>query len=231
MQEATHKALELAYQAILSDEAIARLEQVKTDREGVFLSSASANPVNLMIVGRETTSWFGGSRKTHITPGEEYLTASAKGHWQSAGQLAGSSKFRQLYRKAEKDMEPIGCSVSWHSPFAISYTKNYPVRYGEFENIAKLSRKLLSAQIEILKPKATLLALEPNHDIYTENFFQGRLTKIKAYERRKLWGFGIDGAPCFRTIHPRHAQGELSPINSLELPLENTTSTKNKDKT
>lgn len=222
MQEATHKALGRAYQAILTDEAIATLKQVETNLEGVFLPSAPANPVSLMIVGRETTSWSGGFRKIHITPREDYITASMKWHCQSVGQIAGRSKFRQFYKRAEKIMEPTGGSVSWHNLFAISLKKNSPVRCEEFENITDISRKLLSAQIEILKPRAILFLSGPSYDIHIKKFFQGRITKSKIYEKRRLWGFEIDETQCFRTNHPRYPKGELARMNSLRLLLDNT---------
>jgi hypothetical protein len=219
MQEATHQALSRAYQAILTDEALASLEQVETDLAGVFLPSAPANPVSLMIVGRETTSWFGGFRKIHSAPRAEYIAASMERHHQAIGQRAGRSKFRQFYKKAEKIIEPTGGSVAWHNLFAISFKKNSPVRCKAISHIADLSRKLLLAQIEILQPRAVLFVSGPSYDSYIKACFQGRMTGSHVYEKRRLWGFKIDGTPCFRTNHPRCAKGESARTKSLQLLL------------
>ncbi|HCJ28146.1 MAG TPA: hypothetical protein DHV63_02290 [Pseudomonas sp.] len=164
MQEATHQALSSAYESILTDETLDCLSQVETNLAGVFLPSAPAKPVSLMIVGRETTSWFGGFPKIHTMDRAEYIAASMERHHQAIGQRAGRSKFRQFYKKAEKIVEPTGGSVAWHNLFAISFKKNSPVRCKAISHIADLSRKLLLAQIEILQPRAVLFVSGPSAD-------------------------------------------------------------------
>lgn len=60
MQEALNQALSGAYQSILTDENLASLSQVEAYLGGVFLPSAPAKPVSLMIIGRENS----GERRT-----------------------------------------------------------------------------------------------------------------------------------------------------------------------
>lgn len=190
MQEATHQALSHAYQAILTDETVARLEPVEADLAGLFLPSAPAKPVSLMIVGRETTSWFGGFPKIHDMPRAEYIAASIERHHQAIGQRAGRSKFRQFYKKSEQIFEPTGGSVAWHNLFAVSFKKNSPVRCKAISDIADLSRKLLLVQIKILQPRAVLFVSGPSYDSYLKAFFEGRMTESHVYEKRRSAGCG-----------------------------------------
>jgi len=217
MPEAIHEALSDAYQAILTDQALACLAEVEADLAGVFLPSAPLKPVSLMIVGRETTSWFGGLPRIHHTTRAEYVAASMERHRQALEQRAGRSKFRQFYKKTAQTVEAAGGSVVWHNLFALSFKKNSPVRCPAFEAIADISRKLLLAQIEILQPKAVLFVTGPSYDSYIKTCFQGRMTESHVLEKRRLWGFKIDGKPCFRTNHPRCTKGEPAREESLRL--------------
>lgn len=216
MPEAIHEALSDAYQAILTDEALASLAEVEADLAGVFLPSAPLKPVSLMIVGRETTSWFGGLPKIHRTTRAEYVAASMERHRQALEQRAGRSKFRQFYKKTSQTVEAAGGSVAWHNLFALSFKNNSPVRCTAIESISELSKKLLMAQIEILRPQALLFVTGPDYDTHIKAFFKGRISDSDVLEKRRLWSFKIDGIQCYRTNHPRCAKGAPSRMRSLK---------------
>ena len=59
MQNAANQALSSAYESILTDENLSSLSQVEAYLGEVFLPSAPAKPVSLMVIGRESS----GSRR------------------------------------------------------------------------------------------------------------------------------------------------------------------------
>jgi len=220
LQNAANQALSSAYASILTDEALASLSQVEADLGGVFLPSAPAKPVSLMIIGRETTGWLRGFRKIHELTRADYIAASMTLHRELLNSPAGRSKFHQFFKTASQVIDQTGGSVGWHNMFAVSFKRKSPVRCRAIESITELSKKLLLAQIEILRPQALLFVTGPDYDTHIKAYFEGRITDSDVLEKRRLWSFKIDGMQCYRTNHPRCAKGASSRTKSLKMLLD-----------
>ncbi len=74
-----------------------------------------------------------------------------------------------------------------------------------FDLLKQLSRDLLKAQIEILRPDASLFVTGPGYDSYLKEFFE--IKESLVLEKRALWQFEADGIQAYRTTHPQWEAG------------------------
>jgi len=223
-----HQALTARYQEIVSLEELRLMASENTKLAGLFVSSVSDEYLSshrrVMIVGKETRSWSGGLGRVHDFPNiNAYLQHAMDGHASYLRKPQPTSKFFQFYREVSRQMvgdkhAVLPRSVAWANMFCLSYEGKSPVRAkDQFQKIETLSRDLLRAQIEILKPDVILFVTGPGYDKYLKKFFH--ISNGSVIHKKSLWSFSADKTPAFRTTHPQWEKGKTHRSEALALAL------------
>lgn len=216
MSAITDEQLARAYVELLEDFDVARFVGTDNGLAGIFLPSAPAGPVKLMVVGQETRGWLGGFGKVHDTPLAEYVTGSMTRHRELLAGPARRSKFGQFHRAAVAKLIAVEGSVAWHNLFAISFKGRSPRKSKAFSLIAELSRQLLLRQMELLQPRTILFVTGAGYDRFLKACFDGRIESSCVVEPKRLWRFRVGDTLCLRTTHPRFAQGNPHRAQALQ---------------
>lgn len=220
-------ALIARYLDIVRLEDLGVLAAEQEDLAGLFVSSVSNEYLDsnrrVMIVGKETRSWIGGLRKVeNFQDVETYIRHAMQRHAAYVQNPQTKSKFFQFYKEASRKMAgktpALPGAVIWANLFCLSYKTQSPIRaIGQFERIKNLSRELLRAQIEVLKPDVIFFVTGASYDKYIKEFF--KITEGRAIVKKSLWSFKADGIPCYRTTHPQWEKGRADRSQALALAL------------
>jgi hypothetical protein len=196
---------------------------------GIFLPSVSESylrsPRKVMIVGKETRGWAHGLKfMSSFDSAEQYIDFLVQKHQAFLLSQPGNSKFFQFYREAHRSM-PNGSTESptgiiWANLFCLSWHKKSPTKVPApfFEKIKQISRDLLTAQIEILKPDAIMYVTGPSYDSYLKELFE--IKESIVLKKRALWQFQVNGIQAYRTNHPQWEAGRDSRALALEYMLK-----------
>ncbi|MFZ6648493.1 hypothetical protein ACO0LO_22405 [Undibacterium sp. TJN25] len=177
--------------------------------------------LKLMIVGKETRAWTGGlHRAAGFRDEQSYVEFSMQAHADFLLMQPQKHKFFQFYRQAVNAVavtEPAaGNNAVWANLFCVSSNANSPTDLPAaiFRDIRDMSRALLLAQVDILKPDAILFVTGPGYDRYLKEFFA--ITDGIVHEPRALWSFRANGIPAFRTHHPQWEKGRQYRLRALQ---------------
>ena len=118
--------------------------------------------------------------------------------------VSGHSKFRQFFVNANDKLTSFKgkrCAALWSNQFCISHNKKSPISSEVFSEIKELSKEILVAQFEVLKPDIAIFTVGSGRDQYIKDAFT--YETIEVVEPRRLWQFKIGETQCFRVNHPR----------------------------
>lgn len=214
--EAINAKLAARYLSILENAQLGSLYNEPNTFSGMFLPTVSehylAAQKKVLIVGKETRSWANAECviKSCKAASVEGVTAAMDRHRKFIQTPPTDSKFMQFYRAANimlaGSTKYLPSSAIWSNLFCVSSSSKSPVGTSSFQLVSELSRKLLEAQIEILKPDAIFFTTGTGYDKYLKAFFPAR-TDSQVIAPRALWAFKINGVQCYRTSHPQWASG------------------------
>ncbi len=171
-----------------------------------------ATPNKILIVGRETRGWFRNEINTYNPDAVEKLMRNSRNHF--TGKLPPSKRkkgftfFNFVHKVASRSGNG---GLLWANIFAVDYSKGHPARAGNerFKQIKCLSRELLHAQIDILKPDI-ILFVSGGQGVHARREYFPDLTPsgmdTDGIEKRFLERFYFP-APlahieCYRSSHP-----------------------------
>lgn len=192
-----------------------------------FVPESYANAKHkILIVGRETRGWRGGTVILHY---DEDSIKTSMTHSQNffKSQIAKPQKGGRFLGFVKKVADQSGVDgLMWANMFVVSDKLSIPSRHALFEDIKQLSKELLLAQIELLRPDYILLvnghhkSVRQARYVYFERLAWSSVVTDgvhKHYLQRCFLHLGIkntDGSPyepiCYRTHHPstKYSQGK-----------------------
>ena len=202
--------LENKYCQIIGSNDLEKLYENK-HLSGVFLAAPShsyfESKRRVMIIGQETRSW----RAAKCQIKNEYrsdvyaVRDSMQATLEFNKRKPKTSRFRQFYTKASIDLTRATVNMKqaavWSNQFCVSYKGNSPTKSSAFPEIRELSKKLLLAQFEVLKPDVAIFTVGSARDKYIKEAFDCKT--IDVVVPRRLWHFKIGDTHCFRCNHPR----------------------------
>lgn len=191
----------------------ADLENIYSDNNhsGIFLSAPHASyfsgSMKVFIIGQETRRWRDKdceARQRQPISLNGICTSMEKTLWFNL-KKPGTSKFRQFYKAASKQLcidssDPSNAAV-WSNQFCISYKGKNSVKSPYIEAIEDLSFQILRAQLEILKPDVAIFTIGHSRDSYLKKCLPAYET-VKVHKPKRLWEFMVGDVRCFRTNHP-----------------------------
>lgn len=194
-----------AYQAVLSQEMLAKFDGCSEGLTGVFLPSAPAKPMKLMIVGMETRAWNGSFKQIHGRDLRGYIEHAMQKHEEYQVKRPGRSCFGRFHQYAA---EKLGCTreeVGWGNLFAVAYKKGSPKKSPEsFSAVLELSIQLLQEQMRVIRPQSIIFVTGWRYDEYLKQSLHGMIQKSDVLLKKALWEFYLGDTLCYRTSHPRH---------------------------
>lgn len=212
------------YESILDLAELQALSRESPGLAGLFVADAqeaylaSTRPV--MIVGQETKGWLtknGGLAGACAADSlVDYLQTCLRRHRRQLEVPASISRFFQFYWEVNRRLgggsQPV---VAWSNLFCLAHHERSPVGSASFDRILEISRQLLQAQIEVLRPRVILFVTGPSYDKYLKRNFD--ISHSKRIVARRLWAFNASGVLCLRTTHPRYAKGTRARQQALTL--------------
>lgn len=227
------KSLLNKYISILSKINISSFNLNEDKYSGVFLpvpfDEYWDSKIKIMLVGRETAGWNTGNHKNSIKRVADFAkndkvselvfeaTERYKKHLLinvNGGVITKSkSRFKQYFFRLAKELDVNPKSIVYSNLFAWDYNKKTPLKRpkNEVEEIISISKELLAAQIEYLKPdviifSAGVVRIDPViKQLFNEKFDFYRTTQPVI--SGKYWEFEAADATCFRIAHPRATHG------------------------
>lgn len=202
------------YLSVLQKHDLSEIYEKPNAYSGIFLPSVSESysrsKIRTMIIGKETRAWRDTTcrGKLGLKYEREDVIASQETHAKVVMELGARSKFIQFYRSACKRLndDEKGDSIVWSNLLCVSNHSKSPVGSKAFGAVKALSKDLLVAQIEVLKPSVILFVTGTSYDKYIRAFFPKREASVALYPG-KLWTFKIGDTQCFRTSHPQWGDG------------------------
>ncbi|OPH39231.1 Uncharacterised protein [Moraxella lacunata] len=204
----------------------------------IFLGSVPENYENaqhkILIVGRETRGWRGGMTVPHYDM-DNVIKSMNHGQTFFEKQISIPQKDGRFLGFAKKVADRAGADgLLWANMFAVSDNLSTPDNHQLFDDIKQLSKELLLAQIELLRPDFILLVnghrksvQKARHEYFKELTWAkvGHGNLHKRYLEQCFLNLDIkntDGSPyqpiCYRTHHPstRSPQGKKGLAQLLE---------------
>ncbi|WP_220488828.1 hypothetical protein [Pseudoalteromonas sp. SR43-3] len=222
------------YEKILNTLNIAAFDLNEDKYSGVFLPVPFAEywhaPLKVMLIGRETAGWNkntahpkntiqrvasfskDGNISALVSEAVERYKKHLPLNRNGSVNTKSRSRFKQYFFKLAKDLNIQPKAIVYSNLFAWDYDTKSPKTRPKIElnEIASLSKQLLSAQIEYLQPDvivfaAGLTGIDPIiRELFEENF--GGYDNLDIIPR-KYWRFTAANATCFRIAHPRATSG------------------------
>ncbi len=209
-----------AYQAVLSQEMLARFDGCSDGLTGVFLPSAAEKPMKLMIVGMETRAWNGSFKQIHDGGLRGYIEDSMRKHQAYLDMPPGRSCFGRFHQYAAAK---LGCSrkeVGWGNLFAVAYKKGSPKKDSKsFAAVQELSMQLLREQLRVIRPQSIIFVTGWRYDSDLKRSLDGLIDRSEVLIKKALWEFYLGDTLCYRTSHPhvtaaQHRDSALSKISA-----------------
>lgn len=224
--ESTQERLANAYRCALATLPSYWLDQSrKHDADfahlsGLFLPGICAGfeqaPKRIMVVGRETRQW------DVIKPGSPYLDLDE--YIQRAMNIQQECFFKRIRSKADRGEsffnflrklhQPDGStSIAWANLFSFAWRRGSPMRWKHFETLKALSKSLLEAQLNILRPDIVIFANGASSARIRQEYFPHKgessvCTDFGDYREQgipvsQLWRFRLlSSVQCYRIQHP-----------------------------
>jgi hypothetical protein len=208
---------------------------------GLFLPSVSAGysraARKIMVVGAETRAWepLGGGDFQSM---DSYVDRAMEKHARFFAEMMDGPNdrgrsFHNFTRAVKQRTGAEGLIYANLFCFAWGKRKGSPIKSGKevFSVIKELSRKILDAQIEILRPDCIIFANGIASAPYRREFFphgdNGRCmspdpvtSHANAMDARYFWEFVLDKKiRCFRIQHPSARSREAERGRALALDL------------
>ncbi|PYC19979.1 hypothetical protein DMO17_18905 [Aquipseudomonas alcaligenes] len=194
-----------AYQAVLSQEMLAKFDGCSDGLTGVFLPSAAEKPMRLMIVGMETRAWNGSFKQIHDGDLRGYIEDSMCKHQAYLDMPPARSCFGRFHQYAAAK---LGCSrkeVGWGNLFAVAYKKGSPKKDSKsFAAVQELSMQLLREQLRVIQPQSIIFVTGWRYDSDLKRSLDGLIDRSEVLIKKALWEFYLGDTLCYRTSHPRH---------------------------
>lgn len=170
----------------------------------------------ILIVGRETRGWQLDKDNAIESYTDDIIQKSMdKSKDWVKHNLTGDSKkgtkgttFFNFVRKVSNKCGANG--ILWANTFAVDYKKSIPSQDKLFQDIKNLSKELLQAQIDILKPDYILFIGGTSSVSARREYFPNLKGDSKSFDGiaiRYLERFTFDGQEspiCYRTYHPAY---------------------------
>lgn len=197
-----------AYQAVLSQDMLAKFDGCSEGLTGVFLPSAAEKPMKLMIVGMETRAWNGSFKQIHDGDLRGYIEQAMQKHEKYQVMPPGRSCFGRFHQYAA---EKLGCSrkeIGWGNLFSVAYKKSSPKKDSRsFSAVQELSIQLLREQLRIIRPQSIIFVTGWRYDADLKRSLDGMIDDSEVLIKKALWEFYLGDTLCYRTSHPRHVTG------------------------
>lgn len=194
-----------AYQAVLSQEMLAKFDGCSGGLTGVFLPSAAEKQMKLMIVGMETRAWNGPFNRIHDEDLRGYIEHAMQRHEEYQIKPPGRSCFGRFHQYAA---EKLGCpreEIGWGNLFSVAYQKGSPKKDSKsFAAVQELSMHLLREQLRVIRPQSIIFVSGWRYDADLKRSLDGLIGRSRVLEKKALWEFYLGDTLCYRTSHPRH---------------------------
>lgn len=193
------------YQTVLNQEMLAKFDGCSDGLTGVFLPSATAKPMKLMIVGMETRAWNGSFNRIRDGELRGYIEHAMQKHEEYQIKPPGRSCFERFHQYAA---EKLGCpreEIGWGNLFAVAYKKGSPKKDSKsFAAVQELSMQLLREQLRVIRPQSIIFVTGWRYDADLKRSLDGLIDRSRVLEKKALWEFYLGDTLCYRTSHPRH---------------------------
>ncbi len=224
--ESRQQQLITAYRQTLSDLPLHWLDRSREHEadfkhlSGLFLPGTSPlfeqAAKRIMVVGRETRRWDVLTAGKPFIDLDEYIQRAMAIQQRHLAKYIqdkadrGASFFNFLRELHQAD-QPIG--IAWANLFSFAWQKGSPMRWRHFEDLAKVSKRLLEAQITILRPDIIVFANGASSAHIRQQFFPHKgehsvCNDLGDYRAQgipvnQLWRFRLHGSiQCYRIQHP-----------------------------
>ena len=178
-----------------------------------------------MVVGQETGGW----KRSPVKPGAQATAESIEQAMdKTSSVLCDARKSRSRFlqyigkigRTVQPDIKSARSSIAWSNLHCLDWKGRAVSKNNQCKAaIESISKKLLLAQYEILKPDIMVFTTGSGRDKFLKNVFDG-YTESKVVVSRRLWTFNYNGTLCYRVNHPRYIaakQYHNQVLNELEL--------------
>ncbi|MNP06791.1 hypothetical protein D3C76_987900 [compost metagenome] len=224
--ESKQQQLITAYRQTLSDLPLHWLDRSREHEadfkhiSGLFLPGTSPlfeqAAKRIMVVGRETRRWDVLTAGKPFIDLDEYIQRAMAIQQRHLAKYIqdkadrGASFFNFL-RKLHQADHSIG--IAWANLFSFAWQKGSPMRWRHFEDLAKVSKRLLEAQITLLRPDIIVFANGASSAHIRQQFFphKGELSvcsdlgdyRSHGIPVKQLWRFRLHASiQCYRIQHP-----------------------------
>lgn len=170
----------------------------------------------ILIVGRETRGWQLDKDNAIESYTDDIIQKSMdkSKDWVKrnlTGDLKKGTKGTTFFNFVRKVSNKCGANgILWANTFAVDYKKSIPSQDKLFQDIKNLSKELLQAQIDILKPDYILFIGGTSSVSARREYFPNLIGDGKSFDGiaiRYLEKFTFDGQKspiCYRTYHPAY---------------------------
>ncbi|PNL48686.1 hypothetical protein [Proteus terrae] len=238
------------YSEIINQIDFTRFSHTQDKYSGIFLpipfEEYWLSKPRIMLVGRETAGWNTNNNKNTLERISYFienkniheLIDEAINRYKKYLELDNNkkiitkskSRFKQFYFKLAREMNLDPKSIFYANIFAWDYNKKTPLNRpdNEFQEIKKISIKLLATQINYLKPDFIIFAtgfsrIDTIIKELCNQYFDGYKTSAPVIHQ-KLWEFRAANATCFRIAHPRamygHQEYRIEVIRRIKTKIE-----------
>jgi hypothetical protein len=190
---------------------------------GLFLPEVDAaylqSKVRVMLIGQETRGW--GKELRTLAASDQtpqalraYVQAQMTVYRKFSPTAPGTSKFRQFHSKLHatlgKSVAADRTAVFWGNLLCVSLNGKSPRKASEIESIAAISRRLLSIQLEILRPDLIVFGTGYGYDQFLKQQL-GDYTTLPGLKPKHYWPFEVHNPrfKAWRVRHPRRLTHDI----------------------
>lgn len=238
------------YSEIINQIDFTKFSHTQDKYSGIFLpipfEEYWLSKPRIMLVGRETAGWNTNNNKNTLERISYFienkniheLIDEAINRYKKHLELDNNkkiitkskSRFKQFYFKLAQEINLDPKSIFYTNIFAWDYNKKTPLNRpdNEFQEIKKISIKLLATQINYLKPDFIIFAtgfsrIDTIIKELCNQYFDSYKTSAPVIHQ-KLWEFRAANATCFRIAHPRamygHQEYRIEVIRRIKTKIE-----------
>jgi hypothetical protein len=205
------------YLDVLNIHELVRIAQEEKEGKlsGLFLPEVSAaylqSKARVMLIGQETRGW-GQELRSLVTSDQTpqalraYVQTQMAVYRKFSPTAPGTSKFRQFHSKLHATLgDSVGAdrnAVFWGNLLCVSLNGKSPRKASEIASIAAISRKLLSIQLEVLRPHLVVFGTGYGYDCFLKQQV-GDYTTLPGLKSKHYWPFEVHN-PAFRAWRVRH---------------------------
>ncbi|MFC1234402.1 hypothetical protein [Vibrio sp. F74] len=205
--------LEAAYQEALSSADFSKI-YATPHLSGVFLACPDEtyfeSKRKVLFIGQEPKAWRTYCPIRHGEKITEKLIRESMFDTLKQSKLpAKKHKLIKFYKRCSLELaegvQEFQHSAVYSNQFCMSFKKRSPDSSPAFSMIADLSKRLLKAQFDILKPDVAIFTTGSDRDSYIKQALENYRT-VEVIVPRRLWHFQVNDTHCFRINHPSAQQ-------------------------